>query len=276
MREARLLGRDHPRVGPIAALAEGPLAIALSAGGAPKTYDHTDPNEDAVGFAHHANGALLLVADAHGGCTASETAVAWLLERCAPAWLEGAPPTRWPEQARPALWDAHMTVRRAAQRPDRQGSRTTLALALLRTDAQRLYIASVGDSHIFRVLGAAGEDLAEPGRPCPPRCFLGSESLSEDALAEVAVADEAALSGVRALVLASDGLSEKGVGVADPAAAVGEAVAAGSAAAPHLRALETARAVAERSNAAHRDNPSGDNIGVAVMWLDAERQAGSP
>ncbi|MBW2236443.1 MAG: hypothetical protein JRG85_13725, partial [Deltaproteobacteria bacterium] len=58
--------------------------------------------------------------------------------------------------------------------------------------------------------------------------------------------------------------------------AVGEAVAAGTAAAPHLRALETARAVAERSNAAHRDNPSGDNIGVAVMWLDAERQAGSP
>jgi hypothetical protein len=45
-------------------------------------------------------------------------------------------------------------------------------------------------------------------------------------------------------------------------------VAACGSAAPHLRALETARAVAERSNAAHRDNPSGDNIGVAVAWIE--------
>jgi serine/threonine protein phosphatase PrpC len=267
MREARLLGRDHPRVGPIAALAEGPLAIALSAGGAPKTYDHSDANEDAVGFAGNANGALLVVADAHAGCIASETAVACLLEFGAPAWLEGAPPARWPEQALKALWETHMAVRRAAQRPERQGSRTTLALALLRSDSGRLYVASVGDSHIFRVSDAAGEDLAEPGRPCLPRFFLGSESLNEDSLGEAAVADETTASGVTAVVLATDGLSEKGVGLADPAAAVAQAVAAGAAATPELRALETARGVAERSNAAHRDNPSGDNVGVAVVWL---------
>ena len=267
MREARLLGCDHRRVGPIATLAEGSLAIALSAGGAPKTYDHTDANEDAVGFASHANGALLVVADAHGGRIASETAVTYVLERGAAAWLEEAAPACWAEHVRRALWEAHMAVRRAAQRPDRQGSRTTLALALVRNDAERIYVASVGDSHVFRVTAEATEDLAEAGRPCAPRFFLGSESLTEDALDEAAVSDEASVSGVRAVALATDGLSERGVGVADPAAAVGEAVATAAAAAPDLRALETARGVAERSNAAHRENPSGDNVGVAVVWL---------
>jgi hypothetical protein len=71
------------------------------------------------------------------------------------------------------------------------------------------------------------------------------------------------------VVLATDGLSEQGVGVTDPAAVVCDAVTAGAPAAADLRALETARGVAERSNAAHRQNPSGDNVGVAVAWLDA-------
>ena len=40
------------------------------------------------------------------------------------------------------------------------------------------------------------------------------------------------------------------------------------AAARELRALETARGLLERAQAAHRDNPSGDNIGIAVLWLE--------
>ena len=48
MRTATLIGRDHHVIGALAAVAEGPAAITLSRGGARKTYEHTEPNEDAI------------------------------------------------------------------------------------------------------------------------------------------------------------------------------------------------------------------------------------
>jgi hypothetical protein len=68
------------------------------------------------------------------------------------------------------------------------------------------------------------------------------------------------------VVLASDGLYEPGIGVADPEAeishAVHEAARAGSDAA---RAL--ARGVVERALAVQRTRRSGDNVAAAVLWL---------
>ena len=58
MRSAILCGREHARLGAIDLIAEGPVAIAISLGGASKVYPHTDPNEDA---------ALFAVADGGGG-----------------------------------------------------------------------------------------------------------------------------------------------------------------------------------------------------------------
>lgn len=277
MREARLLGRDHTHIGSIAAVAEGPAAIALSAGGASKRYEHTDPNEDAVAFAFGRRGVLLLAADAHGGSTAAETVVDHVIERCAPAWVDGdtqAPSAAdWPQAARDALWRAHEAVRVAAYRPERQGSRTTLALALLR-DGQ-LFIAAVGDSHAFAVDPSEVRDLGAPPEPCPPRFWPGSESLTRQQLDERSVVTSVDASGLRCVVLATDGISERHVGLEDPRAAVAEVASQACTAHPHLRALETARALLERAQAAHRENPSGDNVGVAALWLDGgEAQAG--
>ena len=92
MRSALLRGRDHTRLGITAAVAEGRAAIALSRGGAPKSYRHRDPNEDAALFAEGEGGILLAVADGHGGCDAAETAVERLLARFAPAWTDAAAP----------------------------------------------------------------------------------------------------------------------------------------------------------------------------------------
>ncbi len=251
-------------------MAEGPAAIALSAGGAPKSYDHTDINEDAVAFAFGRAGVLLLAADAHGGTIAAETVVGHLIERFAPAWVDaddaGPSPGDWPATAHDALWGAHEVVRRAAYRPERQGSRTTVALALLRND--RLFVASIGDSHAFAVGGDGARDLGEPPEPCPPRFWPGSESLTPDQFAEHLVTTSVEARGLRCVVLATDGISEREVGLADPAGTTAEVAGEARAAHPHLRALETARSLVERAQAAHRDNPSGDNVGIATLWLE--------
>jgi serine/threonine protein phosphatase PrpC len=269
LRTARLLGRHHHAVGAVACIAEGPAAIALSIGGAPKAYEHTDPNEDAVGFALGPAGALVAVGDAHKGATASEAVVAHLLDACAPAWTSAtAPdPERWGDVARAAVWEAHMEARRGGARPDRQGSRTTLALALFRPEESLVFWASVGDSLCFRVDAGGAEDLAFEGQPCAPRYFLGSESLTRAELADHSASGAFPTAGVRSVVLATDGLSEVDVGLPNPEHEAFECVRDAAAAAPELRPLEATRALAERANAAHRENPSGDNIAVATLWL---------
>ncbi|MDX1648907.1 MAG: hypothetical protein R3263_03550, partial [Myxococcota bacterium] len=67
MRSAILRGRDHHHLGAVDVVSEGPAAAAISMGGAPKSYAHTDPNEDAAAFALGASGRLVAVADGHRG-----------------------------------------------------------------------------------------------------------------------------------------------------------------------------------------------------------------
>ena len=68
MRTALLRGREHVELGAVAAVAEAGVAIALSRGGAAKRYPHSDPNEDAAGFATADAGVCAAVAD--GPCEA--------------------------------------------------------------------------------------------------------------------------------------------------------------------------------------------------------------
>ena len=70
-----------------------------------------------------------------------------------------------------------------------------------------------------------------------------------------------------AVVLATDGVSETLIGLADPDAVVAALVEAGANRPPGLRSLEIARALVEAANEAHRENESGDNVAAGVISL---------
>jgi serine/threonine protein phosphatase PrpC len=260
-----LRGRDHTGAGRIATIAEGRAAVALSRGGAPKAYAHKDPNEDGAAFARGGAGYLLVVADAHGGYEAAEIAVDLLIERFAPEWTASAsPPLPWPELARHATGQAHAAILERAARGGNLESRTTLAFALARPREDLLAWASVGDSHVFHVDAAGTAELTRPGRD--PVDFLGSPSRTPDTL-EIR-SESQTLGATRALVLATDGLSERGIGVDNPHEAVSAAVAHAELAKPELRALSAARRLLEQALAAQRRQRAGDNVATALYWAD--------
>lgn len=269
MSSATLHGADHVGIGEIASVAEGRAALALSRGGAKKTYPHRDPNEDVAGFALSEWGAVAVVADGHAGCTAASVAVRQVLDAHAARWLEPAPialDTRFRSEAVEVAADVNAAILRATTGSPRQGSRTTLVVALLRPRDGWIGTLSVGDSHAFLADdGAARELVPLAGERT---LFLGDPALDAERLAAGLRVDVDPLERGRALVLASDGLSEHGIGVADPAGAVGRAVAGSLSSPPELRPLETARSVIEQSLAAHRQHRAGDNAAAAVLWID--------
>ncbi len=75
------------------------------------------------------------------------------------------------------------------------------------------------------------------------------------------------LSGSEALVLATDGLSERGIGVDEPEEAVEHAVQAAALEPEAGRAEMLARKVVETALSSHQKRRSGDNIAAAVAWL---------
>jgi len=271
-RSALLLGRDHPRLGAVAAVAEGPAAICLSRGGARKTYSHVEPNEDAVGFALGAGGALVAVADGHHGAGGSQLVLERLLADTARAWTAHASPRSTPAAWQEALVDLLLAANHAvladAGQHGRPPAPTTLALALVRPAEDQLVFASAGDSHIFCV-GAdrAVSDLAA-GDPEAPAWFLGQETATREGIETHCRLGCDPLAGRRALLLATDGLSERGIGVEDPAAATRAAFDAALVYAPELRALEACKALCHTAVAAQRAQRAGDNVGCAVLWLE--------
>lgn len=248
-------------------IAEGPVAIAISAGGARKTYAHTDPNEDCALFAVGEGGTLAAVADGHHGFEASEVALEHIASHPAPQWTEhgGVPPESWRRHALAVLCDANAHI--LSERAGEGGaSRTTLALALVSRDSGVLLYAAIGDSHVFEVRDRGARDLAALGSR-QGTFFLGHGEETVESLAPRCAVGRVDLEGVRAVVLATDGLSERDIGVSDPPSAVCEAVAAGAGSRPGLEARDAARTLVEKALAAHRDNPSGDNVASAVLWL---------
>jgi serine/threonine protein phosphatase PrpC len=261
MRAGVLRGRDVLGIDRIACTAEGRVALALCQGGASKTYAHKHPNEDSVGFGHGAAGALLLAADGHGGCQAAELAVAEVLRTCGPAWTEGTVSREaWAALASGAAERAHTAIVAAGSAAS--AARTTLSLALARPAEGWLGWASVGDSHVFRV-------EREQAIECGPADVQGIHVLGNPrrSLDELEMrSGTTPLGATQALVLATDGISEPGIGLADPAAAVRDASAAAARAAPELRPLEAVRGLVERALEAQRAHRAGDNVAAAVYW----------
>ena len=269
MKTAVLRGREHLDIGLVDVIGEGGTAIALSRGGAPKTYGYTDPNEDVTAFALGSEGTLLAVADGHSGFEASEVVIEHLLAHPAPHWTDGAEPVgaAWSRHAVATLCDANEEVLRERSRGFNFDSATTLASALVRPADNHLLILGVGDSHVFAVetTGSVKELAAGGARPT---WFLGATNENPERLARRCRIEAHSLDGLQAILCCTDGLSEEGIGVEDPIAAVTSAFAYAAQAPPALRPLHLARGICELSNAAHREGRSGDNIGVAVHWWD--------
>jgi serine/threonine protein phosphatase PrpC len=271
MRSALLRGRDHHDLGAIAAIGEGRVAIALSLGGAPKRYRHTEPNEDATIFAVGDGGMLVAVADGHHGCRAAELALEWILRDRAPAWTASDPALSSPEAWEGAAFEAMLEVNRAilaaAGDPGPGPGSTTLSLALVRPGDDLALCLAIGDSHVFRVDSEGAREIGwnSLGRA---RCyFLGDRAETPETLRDESIVLRERLGGTRALVLATDGLSEHGIGVANPALAVESCMAAASEAPPDRRSYDISKRVLATALDAQRRNRSGDNAAAAVVWL---------
>lgn len=268
-----LLGRDHHALAEVTVSADEPAALAISLGGAAKTYAHTDPNEDAALLVRGAGGMLLAVADGHGGADASEIAIEVLAAR-GETWTAATWHCEdWSGEAVSLLLQANTAIRDAAARGGRRLSRTTLAFALVRPEDPVIRFASIGDSHVFHVTPEGALDLAQAeahdaGRsPEGGSYFLGFGEESAESLADKIHASDEPLPRTVALVLATDGLSERGVGVDEPEDAVA-AIALETAACDAGRGAALAKAVATIAVDTHRRRRSGDNIAVAALWLD--------
>lgn len=250
-----------------------PAAIALSRGGAPKTYDHTDPNEDATLAARGRRGILLAVADGHGGEEGSEIALRAVLELAGGAWCAGEhfEETSWRRDALEVLAAAGDAILRAPGAARSRPARTTLSLCVARPEEGILAAASMGDSHVFHV---AERGVRELGPPSEPFRFLGHAHETVATLEDFAGSEVVPLAGTRAVVLATDGLSEVGIGVEDPELAVHEAAEAALAAAPGERAPRLAREVVQRALSAHVRHRAGDNVAVAALVPGDERPPG--
>lgn len=271
MRSALLRGHEHPEIGAVEVVGEGPAAIAISRGGAAKTYPYTDPNEDAAFFALGRAGTLIAVADGHWGSRGSEQVLEHLLTHHATAWtdepaaLPGA--DAWRAAALDALVAANDALLDDAERRSFQPAPSTLSLALARPGDDLLLHASVGDSHVFRIGGEGVEDLgwASRGRR---RCYFLGDARTEPAQhPERCVIGCEPLGETRALVLVTDGISERGIGVDDPTAAVARAVETSAQRDLELRPLAACRGVVDAALAAHRKNRAGDNVACALVWL---------
>jgi serine/threonine protein phosphatase PrpC len=248
-------------VGQIACLSEGSLALSISRGGAPKRYAYRDPNEDAAGFAHGPGGLLLAVADGHGGHEASELAVQEGIAFGAEWLAVPAPEEPWDHAAARLVAHVHDVIRSRGVSGGNPESRTTLSIALVRPAEAWWGWVSVGDSHVFRI---AADEVAECGPQEGKLLFMGAPMREADELGLRCGHEH--LPGVRGLALSSDGLSERGIGVADPPDAVARAVAEGERHTPARRPIESARALAEIAQESHRSHDAGDNIACA-FWL---------
>lgn len=272
LRSGILLGQKFPHLGAIDTVAEGAAAAAISRGGASKVYKHVDPNEDAALWATGPGGTLLAVADGHNGTHGARAAVEALARdtsniACAleaPCSGEAA----WCEWLYATVQATNEGIVQETKARQLGPAPTTLCIAILRPAEGAWAWAGVGDSHVFSFDGDGARDRGWKGHsPRRERAhFLGvaeeSWHRSNTALGW------GTLEGVESIVLATDGLSEHGIGVEDPAATVAQAAASACAIPVPRRAQWLAREVAQRANASHRQNKSGDNISTAV-WVSS-------
>jgi serine/threonine protein phosphatase PrpC len=272
MKTAFLRGRDHQRIGGLEVESLGSAAVALSRGGARKTYSYTDQNEDCVAFALGPGGQLVVAADGHHGELGSEAAVQTILDEFAASWLASQPPAQnaveWRELGIEALLRANRAILEVAGRNQLPPAPTTFVLALMRPQDDLLLHLSVGDSHLFAVDHCEAIDLGGRNPDWKFTPFLGYEEARRELIEQYALIGVRGLSNLRAIALATDGLSEPGIGVEDPAAVVYNAVTQVALEAPQgRRAVDTCRHIVETAMHAHQRQKAGDNMGCSVVWL---------
>jgi serine/threonine protein phosphatase PrpC len=271
MQTAFLRGRHHQRLGHLELTGVDRAAVALSRGGAAKTYSHTDPNEDCVAFALGEGGHLIVAADGHHGELGSEAAVEALLSQFAETWTAAQPPASnepaWLEASLEALLACNQAILEVAGRTELPPAPTTFVVALVRPEDDLLLHLSVGDSHVFAVKHDHAVELGgrDPDWKFTP--FLGYEQIRADLLEQYAKIGVQRVSDLQAVVLATDGLSEPGIGLANPSHVVSQAVRRAAEDAPFdRRAVDICREVVETALSAHATQKAGDNMGCSVLW----------
>jgi serine/threonine protein phosphatase PrpC len=272
MKTAFLRGRDHQRVGGLELTGVGRAAIAISRGGARKTYSYTDPNEDCVAFAIGDGGLLILAADGHHGELGSEAAVQTIIDEFATEWTAAKAPAEgeaaWRAMGVDALLRANRAILEIAGRNQLPPAPTTFVLALLRPADDVLLHLSVGDSHIFAIDRGEAIELGGRNPDWKFTPFLGYEEARRELIEEYSIIGFRSLQNLRAVVLATDGLSEPGIGVTDPSGAVYSTVAQVELDEPDdRRAVEICRGIVEIALRAHRHQKAGDNMACSVVWL---------
>jgi serine/threonine protein phosphatase PrpC len=264
MRSAQLHGRNTEEIGTIDAVAEGPAAIALSRGGSAKRYEHVDPNEDSCAFAIGDGGVLIAVADGHHGEFGARLAIEYVSQTLAPVVCSREAPASdgagWADCLYGALREISRQILDYASARQVPPAPTTLALAVVRQHEGYWAWAGAGDSHAFRVREDEAEDVVMRSAR---KYFLGSREESWHRKATALGAEP--LAATRSIVLATDGLSEAGIGVEDPAALVQRTVKAAQGIEPGRRTQWLAREIAEQANASHHRQRSGDNIAAAAI-----------
>ena len=262
-----LSGRDHIVVGAFETRSSEDCAVAISAGGAAKIYPHTEPNEDAALFTHGPGGSLVAVADGHHGARGSLTALEGLARQTHWTAMDSGldSPTAWEQNLLEVLVEGNAAMLSLAESIDAPPSPTTLAVAIVRPGEDLIVHAVIGDSHLFLAHATAVIDLGWRSlRGGNKTFFLGSRRETQNSLASRAAIGCHTLAGARAVVLATDGLSEEGIGVADPALAVASGVRHAEAGDDETAARRIAQEILDTALAAQRENESGDNIAVAV------------
>ena len=216
---------------------------------------------------------LVIAADGHHGELGSEAAVESILDQFAGTWTAGKSPVdgeaAWRQQGIDALIAGNRAILEIAGRNQLPPAPTTFVLALLRPSDDLLLHLSVGDSHLFAVDGDEAVDLGGRNPDLKFTPFLGYEEARAETIEQYSMIGVRSLSEVRAIVLATDGLSEPGIGLEDPSRAVFSAVARAELnSPPDRRAVDTCRSVVEVALRSHRSQKAGDNMGCSVVWLD--------
>ena len=156
--QAVLWGKDHVALDEVAAQSLGSrAAVAITRGRHRKAYRYTDPNEDAAVAVVGPRATLLVVADGHNGWTATEAAVATVVD----AFGADPPPADVDDEVLVDLFHrAGGAILDVTGHPESLNpeSRTTLVVALLA--GRRLQWASFGDSAVYRATPAAAVRLA--------------------------------------------------------------------------------------------------------------------
>jgi len=265
-----IVGQEAPELNEIRVINGRQTAAAISRGGAVKRYGNSTSNEDGVLLAEGPCRSLLAVADAHGGPQASEMALNWLADYRVTTWVaKGTSIDKWLVEAMDLFICVNDYIYRESQRAS--GSRTTLAVALIDPVQELVYAASAGDSHVF-LLDPKGASALAVG-PGAGAFFLGMGPQSRADIGEACGASAVSIDTAEAIVLASDGLSTKGIGFTDPLGVVRKTV---SAIPPSDSTTKWAKALAvelvTRTCRTQVDNQSGDDISVAVVRINNKKQ----